>query len=95
MKNTIKLSGIALLLAFGPVAGFQAFAQGGGGKLESTEIVVEKSRVIDLPEASRNYEKFRLDPPEKKTNEVKYRFNDYKLPNQDVSLSARVLTIKQ
>src|SRR6478609_203607 len=89
---------MALLLAFGPVAGFQAFAQKGwnnDGKLESTEIVVEKNKVLELPEASRNYEKFRIDPPEKKTNKVTYRFNDYKLPDQDVALSVRVLTIKQ
>lgn len=98
MRNTFKLTGMALLLAFGPVAGFQAFAQKGwnnDGKLESTEIVVEKNKVLELPEASRNYEKFRIDPPEKKTNKVTYRFNDYKLPDQDVALSVRVLTIKQ
>lgn len=98
MKNTFRLTGLALLLAFGPVAGFQAFAQKGwnnDGKLESTEIVVEKNKVLELPEASRNYEKFRIDPPEKKTNKVTYRFNDYKLPDQDVALSVRVLTIKQ
>ncbi|KAA9325240.1 TonB-dependent receptor [Adhaeribacter soli] len=94
MKNTIKLSGLALLFAFGPVAGFQAFAQT-GGKLDNTEIKIEKSKVLELPEASRNYEKFRIEPPEKKTNTVTYRFNDYKLPDQDVPLSARVLTIKQ
>jgi len=87
-----------MLLAFGPVAGFQAFAQKGwnnDGKLESTEIVVEKNKVLELPEASRNYEKFRIDPPEKKTNKVTYRFTDYKLSDQDVPLSVRVLTIKQ
>ncbi len=98
MKNTFKISGLALLLAFGPIAGFQAFGQKGwnnDGKLESTEIVVEKNKVLELPEASRNYEKFRIDPPEKKTNKVTYRFTDYKLPDQDVNLSVRVLTIKQ
>ncbi|MBK0402877.1 hypothetical protein I5M27_07755 [Adhaeribacter sp. BT258] len=98
MRNTFKITGIAMLLAFGPVAGFQAFAQKGwnnDGRLESTEIVVEKNRVIELPEASRNYEKFRIEPPEKKTNKVTYRFNDYKLADQDVNLSVRVLTIRQ
>lgn len=94
MKNTLKLTGLALLLTFGPVAGFKAFAQG-GGKLDNSVFEVEKSKVLVLPEASRNFEKFRLDPPEKKTNTVTYRFNDYKLPDQDVPLSARVLTIKQ
>src|SRR5688572_21323570 len=98
MKNTFKITGMAMLLAFGPVAGFQAFAQKGwnnDGKLESTEIVVEKNKILELPEASRNYEKFRIDPPEKKTNKVTYRFTDYKLSDQDVPLSVRVLTIKQ
>jgi hypothetical protein len=94
MKNTLKISGMALLLAFGPVAGYKAFAQG-GGKLDNSVFEVEKSKVLVLPEASRNFEKFRIDPPEKKTNPVTYRFNDYKLPDQDVPLSARVLTIKQ
>jgi hypothetical protein len=64
---------MAFLLAFGPVGAYQAFAQktwNNDGKLESTEIVVEKNKVIELPEASRNYEKFRIDPPEKQTKTV-------------------------
>ncbi|HSI89883.1 MAG TPA: hypothetical protein VK927_02150, partial [Adhaeribacter sp.] len=92
MKNKFKISGVALLLAFGPAAGFQALAQGGG---VTGEYVIDKSKAIELPEASRNFEKFKLDPPEKKSNQVSFRFNDYKLPDQDVNLSVRVLTIRQ
>ncbi len=48
-------------------------------KLEDAEIVVEKNRVNELPEANRNFEKFKIEPPEKKPRQVTYRFADYKL----------------
>ncbi|GEO03652.1 hypothetical protein AAE02nite_13160 [Adhaeribacter aerolatus] len=64
-------------------------------KLEDAEIVVEKNRVNELPEATRNFEKLRIPPPEKKPRQVNYRFADYRLATNNLNLPMRVLTIKQ
>jgi hypothetical protein len=76
-------------------AAAQQTGWGENNKLEDAEIIVEKNRVNELPEANRNFEKFRIQPPEKKPRQVTYRFADYKLTNLNLNLPMRVLTIKQ
>lgn len=95
MRSTLKITGLILLIGGWAFLTPPARAQQGAGKLEDAEIVVEKSRVNELPEASRNYEKFKVEPPEKKITPVSYKFTDYKLAQQDINLNLRVLTIKQ
>ena len=95
MKNRLKIAGLTFTAAFVVVASTAGWAQRNTGKLEDAEIVVEKSRVNELPEASRNFEKFKVAPPEKKINPLSYKFTDYKLAQQDINLNMRVLTIKQ
>ncbi|PSR53002.1 hypothetical protein AHMF7605_05400 [Adhaeribacter arboris] len=95
MKNkTMKTAGLAVLAGICTLIASPAWAQKTTGKLEDAEIVVEKSRVNELPEASRNFEKFKVDPPEKKVTPLSYKFTDYKLAQQDLNLNMRVLTIK-
>jgi len=103
-KNRImtdKLKKFSLLTFWGlgicwslPAAAQQT-GWGEKNKLEDAEIVVEKQRVNELPEATRNFEKFRIPPPEKKPREVNYRFTDYRLTTNSLNLPMRVLTIKQ
>ncbi|MBA9077420.1 MULTISPECIES: hypothetical protein [Rufibacter] len=97
MRNTARLAGISALFLVGllPAAQAQQTGWGEGNKLESTEIVVEKNRVIELPEANRNFEKFRIDPPQLQDRNVTYRFNEYRLPEHFINLPMRVLTIRQ
>lgn len=99
MKNKLRLASLAIVLSVGYsyLNTAQAQTQGWseGGKLEDAEVVVEKNRVIELPQAARNYEKFRINPPEIADRNVRYRFSDYRLPSQDVDLQMKVLTIKQ
>ncbi|MCX2739184.1 hypothetical protein [Pontibacter anaerobius] len=99
MKNKLKLASLAIVLSVGYSYMNTAQAQNQGwsegGKLQDAEVVVEKNRVIELPQAARNYEKFRINPPEIADRNVRYRFSDYRLPSQDVDLQMKVLTIKQ
>ncbi|MGV3540282.1 MAG: hypothetical protein ACO1OQ_10750 [Rufibacter sp.] len=97
MRNTARLAGISALFLVGllPVAQAQQTGWGEGNKLESTEIVVEKNRVIELPEANRNFEQFRLEPPKLQERNVTYRFNEYRLPEHFINMPMRVLTIRQ
>jgi hypothetical protein len=99
MKNKIRLASLAIVLSVGYSYLNNAQAQtqgwGEGAKLEDAEVVVEKNRVIELPQAARNFEKFRIDPPQAAERNVRYRFVDYRLPSQDIQLQMRVLTIKQ
>ncbi|MHC2991351.1 hypothetical protein OB13_07055 [Pontibacter sp. HJ8] len=99
MKNKFKKASLAIVLCVGysflNSAAAQTTGWGEGAKLEDAEVVVEKNRVIELPRASRNYQKFAVVPPEAGDRTVRYRFGDYKLPSQDIDLQMKVLTIKQ
>ncbi|MEJ8802434.1 hypothetical protein [Pontibacter sp. H249] len=97
MKNKLRLASLAVVLSVGFSYMNQAQAQGWGegAKLEDAEVVVEKNRVIELPQAARNFEKFRIPAPESGDRNVYYRYSDYRLPSQDINLQMRVLTIKQ
>ncbi|WP_205500688.1 hypothetical protein [Rufibacter psychrotolerans] len=96
MRNTTKWTGISALFLLGllPAAHAQT-GWGEGTKLESTEIVVEKNRVLELPEAHRNFEKFLIQPPKLGDRKVTYRFNEYRLPEHYINLPVKVLTIQQ
>ncbi|PRY15548.1 hypothetical protein CLV24_102170 [Pontibacter ummariensis] len=99
MKNKLRLASLAIVLSVGYSYLNNAQAQtqgwGEGAKLEDAEVVVEKNRVIELPQAARNFSKFQVAPPETGDRNVHYRFVDYRLPSQDIELQMRVLTIKQ
>ncbi len=99
MKNKVRKASLAIVLCVGYAFANQALAQnngwGEGAKLEDAEVVVEKNRVIELPNAARNFEKFRVDPPQVTEKDIRYRYTDFRLPSQDIELRMRVLTIKQ
>ena len=99
MKNKLKKASLAIVLCVGysfmNSANAQTTGWGEGAKLQDAEVVVEKDRKIELPRASRNYQKFAVAPPEQGDRNVRYRFNDYRLADQNVDLQMRVLTIKQ
>ncbi|GGK67719.1 hypothetical protein ACD591_20825 [Rufibacter glacialis] len=96
MRDTRKWAGISALFLLGllPAAHAQT-GWGEGNKLESTEIVVEKNRVLELPEANRNFQKFLIQPPKLGDRKVTYRFNEYRLPEHYINLPMKVLTIEQ
>ncbi|GAA4007874.1 TonB-dependent receptor [Hymenobacter fastidiosus] len=66
-----------------------------GGKIEDAEIEIVKERVNQLPEATRNFEKIRIDAPTKQAGKVTYTYPDFRLPADRLNPSVRVLTIRQ
>ncbi|MBC3539751.1 hypothetical protein ACFSC6_21315 [Rufibacter sediminis] len=96
MRYTKKWAGVSALFLLGLLPAAQAqTGWGEGNKLESTEIVVEKNRVLELPEANRNFQKFLIQPPALGDRKVTYRFNEYRLPEHYINLPMKVLTIQQ
>ncbi|WP_242918725.1 hypothetical protein [Pontibacter liquoris] len=100
MKNKLRIASLAIVLSVGYsyMNSVQAQNNAGwneGAKLEDAEVVVEKNRVIELPQAARNFEKFHINPPEAGPRSVTYRYNDYRLTQQEIDLQMKVLTIKQ
>lgn len=102
MKNKLRIASLAIVMSVGYsyLNSAQAQAQDStgwneGAKLKDAQVVVEKNRVIELPQAARNFEKFHIEPPEIGDRNVQYRFSDYRLPSQEIDLQMKVLTIKQ
>ncbi len=93
MKNVIRLTLFSTFCLTAVVSYGQGWDE--NSKLEDTEIIVEKDRKIELPVASRNFEKVKVEAPRPETQAVEYVINDLKLANHPVPVQMRVLTIKQ
>ncbi|UOQ68359.1 hypothetical protein [Hymenobacter volaticus] len=65
------------------------------GKIEEAEIEIVKERVNQLPEATRNFEKIKVEAPAKTGAKVNYTYPDFRLPADLLNPSVRVLTIRQ
>jgi len=81
-------------LGFSFFFNFSTFAQTHEGEIENQQIIVEKNKKIELPEAQRNFEKIDI---EKKTTEISkqnYPYNDYHLPLPLLDAKLKILSIK-
>ncbi|RSK49839.1 TonB-dependent receptor [Hymenobacter rigui] len=94
MTNSSKLLAAAALLT-ATAHGTDAWAQKTRGKIEDAEIEIVKERVNELPEATRNFEKVKVEAPAKSAEPVNYSFQDFRLPADKLNPSVRVLTIRQ
>ncbi|RSK25211.1 TonB-dependent receptor [Hymenobacter metallilatus] len=94
MTHSSKLLAAAALLT-ATAHGTDAWAQKTRGKIEDAEIEIVKERVNELPEATRNFEKVKIEAPAKSTEPVNYSFSDFRLPADKLNPSVRVLTIRQ
>ncbi|SNC63219.1 hypothetical protein SAMN06265337_0830 [Hymenobacter gelipurpurascens] len=86
------LAAAALLTVAAPAT---AWAQKTGGKIEDAEIEIVKERVNELPEATRNFQKVKIEAPTKGDKKVAYTYPDFRLPADKLNPSVRVLTIRQ
>lgn len=93
MTNHKLLAAAALLTSVAPAT--SAWAQKTRGKIEDAEIEIVKERVNELPEATRNFEKVKVEAPTKTEKKVTYTFPDFRLPADRLNPSVRVLTIRQ
>ncbi|NVO86149.1 TonB-dependent receptor [Hymenobacter terrestris] len=91
---THKLLAAAALLTVAAPA-FEARAQRTPGKIEDAEIEIVKERVNELPTATRNFEKVKIEAPAKTTAAPNYTYPDFRLPADKLNPTVRVLTIRQ
>ncbi|MBF6712717.1 hypothetical protein HN242_19535, partial [Acinetobacter baumannii] len=94
MTHSSKLLAAAALLT-ATAHGTDAWAQKTRGKIEDAEIEIVKERVNELPEATRNFEKVKVEAPAKSTEPVNYSSADFRLSADKLNPSVRVLTIRQ
>ncbi|MCB2376980.1 hypothetical protein LGH70_05270 [Hymenobacter sp. BT635] len=90
-----KLLPLAVLLAAAPSLAWAQKTGKTGGKIEDAEIEIVKERVNQLPEATRNFEKIKIEAPAKQAGQVTYTYPDFKLPADRLNPSIRVLSIQQ
>ncbi|MBT2559570.1 TonB-dependent receptor [Hymenobacter sp. ISL-91] len=91
---THKLLAAAALLTVAAPA-FEARAQRTPGKIEDAEIEIVKERVNELPTATRNFEKVKMEAPAKTPTAPNYTYPDFRLPADKLNPTVRVLTIRQ
>ncbi|SET39654.1 TonB-dependent receptor [Hymenobacter actinosclerus] len=91
---THKLLAAAALLTVA-VPAFEARAQKTRGTIEDAEIEIVKERVNELPTATRNFEKVKIEAPAKTTTAPAYTYPDFRLPADKLNPTVRVLTIRQ
>jgi len=65
------------------------------GEIEDAQVVIEKSMTIELPQASRNFEKIPPPPVSTESKDVGYNFNSYKLDVGTTQPPVRVFSIKE
>src|SRR5690554_1059682 len=65
-----------------------------GAEIEDVRVVIEKDRTIELPAASRNYEKVPPLPAPGKEKPMEYEFKDYNFVLKPLDPRIRVLTIQ-
>ena len=64
------------------------------GEIEDAEIVIEKDKKIELPPASRLYEKISPLPLKNETGQMQFNYKDFNYQLPDLDPRIRVLTIK-
>lgn len=96
-----KLTGIHLtvLIVLLNLIISEAYSQttpwGDDGEIESAEVIIEKDRQINLPPASRNFEKVPPPPVQAQRTEQSYQFRNFNYEVRDLDPKIRVLTIKE
>ena len=65
------------------------------GEIESAEIIIQKDRKIELPEASRNFEKIASTAPAPASRQQEYDYAEKNFKIGDLKLSPRVLQLTQ
>lgn len=94
MKHNFRFVFIVAML-FG--ASFNLFAQrnwGEDGEIEAAEIIIEKDRLIELPQANRSFEKISPPPVYSSNADLKYDFKTFNYSVKDFDPRIRILTLK-
>ncbi len=79
-----------LIWAYCPV-----YSQNQEGEIENQQIIVEKNRKIELPNAQRNFEKITIQKKTVDISKQNYNFNDYNLPLPFLDAKLKILSVKE
>lgn len=91
-RNACYLSPLFVWLSFfSPVL----FAQSREGEIENQQVIIEKNKKIELPEAQRDFEKITIQKKTVETSKQEYPYNDYSLPLPLIDAKLKILTIKE
>jgi len=92
---TYLLSGLFLMVMGNAYAQDETWGGDETGEIEDAEVVIEKDREIELPAASRNFEKIPPLPKEKQEASIRpYDFREIDHPWGNLSLNPRALRLK-
>ncbi|MDF9797202.1 hypothetical protein OKW21_002465 [Catalinimonas alkaloidigena] len=100
MNSMIKNFSLLIFLVVSLSHSFKGFAQQNPnweeeGEIEEAEVVIEKSREIELPSASRKFERVPPLPVQESTIDINYQFVEVLPKLQPLSPSIRVLKVKE
>lgn len=95
MPNKIHLYSFFLCLFYlGSSSGFSQSKWEDDGKIDDKQIIIEKNRKIELPEASRNFKKIEFSIPKPEPTIQKYDFKTFPNDLPQVDTKIRVLSVK-
>jgi len=69
-------------------------AQSREGEIENQQVIIEKNKKIELPEAQRDFEKIIIQKKTVETSKQEYPYNDYALPLPLIDAKLKILSIK-
>jgi hypothetical protein len=91
----IKVLTALFALTLAPVVLFAQKGNTGKGEIEDTQIIIEKDKKIELPEAVRNFEKPSVQPKSQLRQVKPYQFDDFEASLSDIETKVKVLTAKE
>ncbi len=96
LKILIRLTCLLLLITACSISVFAQQWGGDQGAIENAQVIIEKSRDIVLPQASRNFEKVPPLPAEESTKVLQpYQFTDVRTNLPALAVKPRILKLKE
>jgi hypothetical protein len=92
MKKYIVLAALAVIWAGNASAQVERSED---GEIRDAEVIIEKNRNIELPEANRNFEKISIPVKQGTTQPQQYNYNPYKATLEPIMPKVRALVMKQ
>jgi hypothetical protein len=84
-----------IIFALSFLYSFVLQAQTKEGEIENQQVVIEKNKKIELPEATRDFEKINIQKKTVEPSKQDYPFTDYQLPLPLIDAKIKILTIKE
>lgn len=89
-----RVSYYAFFLVFFFFHSFTSSAQSKEGEIENQQVIIEKNKKIELPEAQRDFEKIIIEKKSVEITKQEYPYNDYALPLPFVDAKLKIVSVK-